>query len=168
MEALMGLWGGEMPRFDDLDAVNALFGALLMGLWNRLTDHRNSTAPFRLVPVAAAPTREGVARFALIRRQEIDGFLEGLFGDAASMDLPQRAHEALTVLAEVRSMMAGIVDLLADPAKPATPEDLAAVLRNLRDLSKIIERELHEAVLSCAGARRQRASRLPAMRPTRH
>jgi hypothetical protein len=31
------LWGGTLPPFDTLDAANQLIGALVMGLWNRLT-----------------------------------------------------------------------------------------------------------------------------------
>jgi hypothetical protein len=35
------LWGGELPTFDSIDAANELIGALVMGLWNRLTRHQD-------------------------------------------------------------------------------------------------------------------------------
>ena len=34
------LWGGELPAFDTIEAANELIGALVMGLWNRLTRHQ--------------------------------------------------------------------------------------------------------------------------------
>ena len=107
MDAVKALWGGELPEIESLDAVNELVGALVMGLWNRLTVHQDRRTAFRLVRFEVPPTREGVARIALVRRQEIDGFVEGLFGNEESIDLPERAHQALNVLSEMRAMLAG-------------------------------------------------------------
>src|SRR4029077_2772316 len=75
-----GLWGGELPDFGSINAANELIGALIMGLWNRLTRHQERNAPFRLTRPDVAASREGLATLALIRRQELDGFVEGLFG----------------------------------------------------------------------------------------
>ena len=82
------------PEFDSLDAVNELLRILVMGLWNRLSRHQERSAPFRLVRVEIPETREGLARIALIRREELDGFVEGLFGKEQSLELPERAHRA--------------------------------------------------------------------------
>ncbi|WP_288036951.1 hypothetical protein [Acidiphilium sp.] len=41
------LWGGELPTFESIDDVNELIGALVMGLWNRLTHHQERSAPWR-------------------------------------------------------------------------------------------------------------------------
>jgi hypothetical protein len=92
METVQGLWGGELPEFDSLDAVNELLGALMVGLWNRLTHHQERGAPFRLRRLDVPPTTEGLRPITLVRRQEMDGFVEGLFGNEASIDLPERAH----------------------------------------------------------------------------
>ena len=54
-----GLWGGELPEFNSIDAANELIGALIMGLWNRLTRHQDRNAPFRLVRPDVMTTREG-------------------------------------------------------------------------------------------------------------
>ena len=81
MEMVKALWGGTLPPFDSLEATNELIGALVMGLWNRLTRHQERTAPFRLTRIEVPATREGMARLALMRREELDGFIEGLFGD---------------------------------------------------------------------------------------
>lgn len=165
MDAVKGLWGGELPEFESIDAVNELVGALVMGLWNRLTVHQDRRAAFRLVRFEVPPTREGVARIALVRRQEIDGFVEGLFGNEKSMDLPERAHQAIKVLHETRAMLAGIVDLMGDRTKPATPDDLTDLLRSVQELTKIGEIEMHKAVLSCTRARRHALSQSLATRP---
>ena len=74
------LWGGELPEFDSIEAANELIGALVMGLWNRLSRHQERSTPFRLTRPDVAATREGMAAVALMRRQELDGFIEGLFG----------------------------------------------------------------------------------------
>ena len=36
LDAVKALWGGELPEFDNLGAVNELLRILIMGLWNRL------------------------------------------------------------------------------------------------------------------------------------
>jgi hypothetical protein len=70
------LWGGELPTFDTIDAANELIGALVMGLWNRLTRHQERSAPFRLTRIEVPATRQGMGKFALLRREEPDGFVE--------------------------------------------------------------------------------------------
>src|SRR3984893_12807835 len=94
LDTVKALWGGELPEFDSLDAVNELLRILVKGLWNRLSRHQERSAPFRLVRVEIPETREGLARIALIRREELDGFVEGLFGKEQSLELPERAHRA--------------------------------------------------------------------------
>jgi hypothetical protein len=84
-----------------------------------------------LVRVEIPATREGIARVALIRREELDGFVGGLFGKEESLELPEGAHRALEVLSELRAMFEGIRDLVGDPTKPATAEDVAQVRRGL-------------------------------------
>lgn len=165
LEAVKGLWGGELPELESVDAANELVGALVMGLWNRLAVHQDRRAAFRLVRFEVPPTREGVARLARVRRQEIDGFVEGLFGDRESIDLPERAHQALGVLSEMRAMLAGLVDLLENRDAPATPQDLAEMLRNLQRMTIVGETEMHKAVLSCTRARRQALGGAPATKP---
>src|SRR3979411_3010592 len=60
LKMLGDLWGGELPAFDSGDDANELIGALVMGLWNRLTRHRERSAPFRLTRLEVAATREGL------------------------------------------------------------------------------------------------------------
>jgi hypothetical protein len=48
-----------------------------MGLWNRLSRHQERSVPFRLVRIDIPEIREGLAHIALVRREELDGFVEG-------------------------------------------------------------------------------------------
>lgn len=168
METIKQLWGGELPKFDSTEAVNELLNALVAGLWNRLTAHQSSRNPFRLLRFDVAPTRESLAHFALVRRQELDGFVEGLFGPEEHIDLPERAHEALGVLAETRAILAELVTSLDDLSKPAKPEDLKALVHNIQEITLIMETEMNKTILSCKRARINLLEQIPATKPTLH
>jgi hypothetical protein len=47
VQTVKDLWGGELPEFDDMDAVNLLFQDL-MSLWNNLAKHQSRSKPFKL------------------------------------------------------------------------------------------------------------------------
>ena len=123
------LWGGELPEFDSIDAANELIGALVMGLWNRLARHQDRRSPFRLIRTEAAATREGLAAFALVRQQELDGFIEGLFGSEEKLDFPERAHRGLGAVAEIRSLFAGVIEVALDETRPGTSTDVATTVK---------------------------------------
>jgi hypothetical protein len=115
-----------------------------------------------------AVTVESLAPLALIRREELDGFVEGLFGPEEHIDLPERAHDALGVLAEMRAILAGAVNLLDDSSKPAESDELKGLVRNIQELTIIAEMEMNKTMLSCKRARRQLLERIPATKPTFH
>jgi len=71
------------------------------------------------------------------------------------IDLPERAHEALGVLAEMRAILAGAINLLDDSSKPAEFDELKALIRNIQELSIIAETEMNKTILSCKRARSQ-------------
>jgi hypothetical protein len=157
MQAVKALWGGELPEFQSLDDVNELIGALINELWDSLTRHQKRTDPFRLTRIASGSTRQDLGELALLRRQELDGFVEGLFGNEASIDLPEKANAALGALGEIRAMMAGICELASDGNKPVEADDLGQTFRHVRDLTLIMEKEINVVVLDCTRARRQMA-----------
>jgi len=168
MKEVESLWGGELPEFETIDAANELIGALVMGLWNRLTRHQERGNPFRLIRLDVPATREGLAALALMRRQELDGFVEGLFGQETSLDLPERATRGLDVLGEMRALAAAVFGMANDESKAATSQDIEAVLRNMREMTKIAEHEMHAVILACTRARRQLLATLPATKPILH
>jgi hypothetical protein len=167
-EAMKRLWGGELPEFESLDAVNELIGALINGLWNSLTRHRKRSEPFRLVRTSVPETRAGLAELVLIRRQELDGFIEGLFGGADELNLPGKASSALDTLGEVRAMIAGVHQVASDPSKSAELSDITTTMKHVRELTRIAESELNRIVLDCTRARRQLIGSVGTARPTRH
>jgi len=80
-------------------------------------------------------TQEGLHRVSLIRSQEIDGFVHGLFGNEVVVDLPKRAHRALDNLSEARGLLEGMHGATRPNVEPAVCE-IGAGCRMLRELSK--------------------------------
>lgn len=168
LPVVKALWGGEFPPFDSMDDLNNLIDVLINQLWNSLTKHNERTATFSLTRLNLEPSAENLARFAQVRRQELEGFVEGLFGDQDRIDLPERAHQALGHLGELRAMMAGIEDLVARDVQAESRTELETTFKHVRELTRIMETEIHEAVLSCTRARRQMLEGLPTQKPTMH
>ena len=168
IKTVEGLWGGELPDLGSIEAANELIGALIMGLWNRLTRHQERNTPFRLTRPEVAASREGLATLALIRRQELDGFVEGLFGAEEAIDLPERAHRGLGVLGQLRALIAGVLDVATDANKAASVGDIKDTLRQMRELTRIAEHEMHEVILSCKRARRDMLVSQPVRKPSLH
>ena len=149
-----GLWGGRFPIFESVAAANELVAVLINGLWNSLTRHQKRTEPFRLTRLPIEPTFAGLGALALVRQQELDGFVEGLFNGADDIELPKRASRALDVLAEARALMAGVYALMTDPTIPGSSDELITTSTNLQGMTPIMEREIHTIVLDCTRARR--------------
>jgi hypothetical protein len=168
MTVIASLWGGELPEFDSLDDANELLGALAMGLWNELSAHQDPKVPFRAIQVPLEPTAANLGNFGLVRGQEAEGFVEGLFNGEEEAGLPKRAHEAVTHLGDIRAMMLGVADLIERTAgEPDDREQIKATIKHLRVMTEIMEAEINAAVLSCAQARMQGLPGLTAPWPTR-
>ena len=168
VQTIKSLWGGELPEFDDMVAVNELFEAL-MSLWNTLAKHQSAIKPCRLVRMAATPDPDDLRRLCRTRTEELEGFIDGLFGDEEVIDLPERANEALDNLGEINTMMHGILDLMErESAPPASEQEVVSMFRKVRELSHIAEKELHALVLSCKRARQQVLSTIVVDKPTIH
>ena len=168
IKTVEGLWGGKVPDLGSIEAANELIGALIMGLWNRLTRHQERNTPFRLTRPEVAASREGLATLALIRRQELEGFVEGLFGAEEAIDLPERAHRGLGILGQLRALIAGVLDVATDANKAASAGDIKGTLRQMRELTRIAEHEMHEVILSCKRARRDMLVSQPVRKPSLH
>lgn len=168
VQIVKDLWGGELPAFDTFDDVNELIGALINGLWNDLTRHQKRSQPFRLLRVPTEPTAACLRHTAQVRQEELDGFVDGLFAGEEAIDLPERANVAVTHLAELRAMMAAICNLIDRDPLAGNRTQLQTTFAHLRELHRIMETEINEAVLSCTRARRQILDLVPTDRPTIH
>jgi hypothetical protein len=149
-------WGGELPEFASSDEVEEVMRVLVQGLWNRLSEHQSTRNPFRLPRFEVTLTRQALHDLALVRAQELKGFVDGLFGAEEEMLLPQKAHEAVEALAELHAMFDGAAVLLADETKPAPVHELKALLRNLQQMTIVADEQINKAMQSCKRARGQR------------
>jgi hypothetical protein len=168
LQIIKNLWGGELPVLDSIDELNELLDALVQGLWNDLTRHQKRSQPFRLTRTPMEATAVNLGLYGRIRLEELDGFIEGLFNGEDAIDLPERAHEAVGHLSELRAMMAGICELVARDPDADDRTQLDTTFKHLRELTRIMETEIHEAVLSCTRARRQMLEGILTARPTIH
>ena len=168
IETLKQLWGGELPPFDSIEDFNELLNVLINELWNQLTKHQSTADPFRLSRIEVKPIREDLRNFARVRQQEIEGFIEGVFGSNEALDLPETAHKAVDVLGDMRGMLAGAVILLDDDSKSSDLRELKALSDNFQEISKIAELEINAAILSCRRARDHGNTRASVNNPTRH
>ena len=168
LQIIKDLWGGELPPFDSIEEVNELLDTLVQGLWNDLTRHQKRSQPFWLTRPSTEPTAVDLGQYGLVRLQELDGFIEGLFNGEDVIDLPERAREAVDCLAEMRAMMAGICELVSHAPDADDAVKLDTTFRHLRELTRIMETEIHEAVLSCTRARREMIEGILTEKPTAH
>jgi hypothetical protein len=153
-------WGGELPEFASEADAEELFQALLGGWWNRLSEFQNSRSPFRLPRSEVKPKRQALLELAQTRSQELAGFVDGLFGSDEEMDMPEKAHEALNVLARIHSMFASTVALLEIEATPAEHRELIDLLRNFQKMTITADEEINRVIQSCKRARAQHIENL--------
>lgn len=82
-----------------------------------------------------------------MRRQELDGFATGLFGQEAALDLPERAHPWPGGVKRNAGAYGGGLRS-NDATKPAAGQDIQTAGRNLREMTKTVEHEMHAVKVS--------------------
>jgi NAD(P)H-hydrate repair Nnr-like enzyme with NAD(P)H-hydrate epimerase domain len=139
-----------------------------MGPWNRLTRHQDRSDPFRLTRVQTRANREEIVSLPTMRRQGLDGFVDGMFGGADELDLSEPAVDAMTVLSTLRAMFVAIEVVAGVPTKAANEKDFAETLDRMREMTLTAEKSIHAVVLACKRARASDFSRGLAKRSTLH
>lgn len=169
MQAIQELWGGELPEFETKQDAEILLMGLMQELWNGMSMHQNRTNPFKLIRVKnPQPSWEALAQLSLLRREEIDGFIEGLFAGHEEIDLPEKAHRATNVLGEIRALLGGLHQLATTKATPTDINELDEMIKQVRQLSIVAEKEINVAIQSCKRARAQVLETYVAEKPVMH
>lgn len=165
LKALEELWGGEMPEFASMDEASELMNALVVGLWNRLTRHQSRQHPFRLTSLLPPTDAATIRQFAQTRVEELEAFVNGLFGQEQAVDLPESAQEALSNLGDLRSFFVAFVQFADDHDSTDAIEE---TIRTMQQLSIIACSEINTVVLDCARARRAALETMTATAPSAH
>lgn len=164
MHEIQRIWNNELPVFESKSDAEEFFGTLFQGLWNALSTHQKRTDPFKLARIATAPASlEFLTRFSRVRREEIEGFVDGLFVDKDEMDLLESAHKSISILGEIRSIFAAVEHLASQPASVAS---ITETIKHFQQMSRIAEHEINVVIQSCKRARAHALETLPVERPT--
>lgn len=166
MQEIRRVWNDALPVFDDAKEAEAFFAALLQGLWNGLSAHQKRNDPFKLMRVKPAPVSHTyLGRLAAVRRDELDGFIDGLFAGQDELDFPESAHKAIGILGELRALFAATEDLAKYQLGPADVANLEETAKHLRELGRIAEVEINTVIQSCRKARQQMLETFALERP---
>jgi hypothetical protein len=103
-------------RSDPAFSMSVLSGTASLGI-------RNATHLSALMFMA---TREGLARLATTRCQELDGFVDGLFGEEETLGLPERAHRSRHAKRNA-SLDGAMVQMARDETKAPTGQNFKAL-----------------------------------------
>jgi hypothetical protein len=163
VQEIQRIWDNELPTFESNSDAEEFFGVLMQGLWNGLSAHQKRTDPFKLARIATAPASlEFLFKFARVRRQEIEGFVDGLFAGQDEIDLAESAHKAVGILGEMRAIFEATEQLAA---QPASVESITETIRHFQQMTRIAETEINVVIQSCKKARAQALETLPMGRP---
>jgi hypothetical protein len=163
MQEIQRIWDSELPTFESNSDAEEFFGVLMQGLWNSLSAHQKRADPFKLARIAMTPASlEFLFKLAKVRRQEIEGFVDGLFAGQGEIDLAQSAHKAVGILAEMRAIFEATEQLAA---QPASVESITETIRHFQQMTRIAENEINVVIQSCKKARAQVMETLPMGRP---
>jgi len=163
MQEIQRIWNNELPTFESKSDAEEFFGVLMQVLWNGLSAHQKRTDPFKLGRIATSPASlEFLNRFAQVRREELEGFVDGLFAGQDEIDLPESAHKAIGILGEMRAIFAATEQLAA---QPASVESITETIRHFQQMTRIAETEINIVIQSCKKARAQALDTLPMVRP---
>lgn len=168
MRTVKRLWGGELPAFESVEELNELLDVLVNGFWNDLTRHQKRSQPFRLIRTPTEPTAANLGHLTRVRLEEIDGFIDGLFDGREALELPERAYDAVEEINEILALLDGVCDLVSRGIEAESRAEIEATFRSLRELTRVMEVEINEAVLSCTRSQRRMLAATLAEKPTRH
>ena len=148
IDVIKGLWGGEFPPFESMEACQEFLNTLTT-LWNHLARHQSPNAPFRLTRPTISNDARGLLLLARTRIEELEGFIDALFAGQPEIRLPESSISSMNHLKEVASIIMGIPPLFERIPDKEAEEGASDTIANIHKLSKIIEENVHDIVVSC-------------------
>lgn len=153
MDEVKALFGGELPEVKNIAEINEILQVFVTGLWNRLTKNNDGAPAFELMPSGVVKNSGQLKQFALLRDQEIEGFIDGFYQGQDVIKLPEEVVGSVEVLEDLVSMFAGIVAMPEDPK--ATQEAIEELMTNLHRITDVAQKEMNAIITSSAQARSQ-------------
>lgn len=153
LAAFASLWGGQMPEIESEAEAQSLMEALIQGLWSRLAEHQSSRRPFMLLRAPVTANRAELQTLAVSRKQEIAGFLSGLFGKEEELLMPEKADAAVRMLVQIHGMFSAALVALSGAADAASEADLAKLARHAQQMTAVAETQINKTIQACKRAR---------------
>ncbi len=94
-----------------------------------------------------------------MRCEEIENFIDGLFGGEEDLDVPEEVAEELDVLGETFGYLSGVRDLLTREASPPHEEELADLSKSLLTLDRTAQEQVNSVILACVAERQEMIAR---------
>ena len=147
-------WNGALPEFRDDDEINPFMQILVMGFYNKMSSHQDRDNPFKLVKLGPIFLgNECVMLFGRARRQEIEGFIGGLFCGQKDIALPKIARDAIESLLEKRDSFAAAEEMAEDQSAQSDDASIRHTLEKLQEMTRVAEEEINLVIQSCKAAR---------------
>ncbi len=105
-------------------------------------------------------------RLRKARTEELEGFFGGPYDED---DFFEWMVEGMEHQGEIIAMLHGDFEMLTRVTAPSSSDaELAGIFRNVKELARIKEKEIHEVILSCKRARAHPLLQTGSRRPTLH
>jgi len=119
LRSIESLWPGGLPTFESTNEANRLLQAL-MSLWNHLARHQKPTKPFRFANTEKLASLGELSGVIVMRCEEVDNFLEGLFDGEEELEVPEEIADELDILEEIYRLLSKVRDVLTNEPDPQT------------------------------------------------
>ena len=149
VDAVQGLWGGQLPEVEHVDELNEIFDILMRGIWNPLAlQVRVRRDRIKLAMPPAGKGVKALGLLALLRLQELQSFEEGLLGGAEFVDIPPPAAQSMRTLGEMAGLFASVHETIKSGAY-GTAKDTKGLRANVAELTNIAEIEINAVIDAC-------------------
>lgn len=159
-------WNGEMPVFANELEVNLFMQTMVNEFYNKLCDHQDPKKLFKFVKLNPGKIdREYLARFGRIRREELEGYIGGLFSGQDEMEMPVAAHEIIPNLLKIRDMFATAEKAANDPSELEDGPSIERMHKQLQEMTCAAEGQINILIQLGKAARVGLAKLLTMKRP---